>query len=688
MYDKADQIATKLEERLTVLEQDVDNLLNENIKSERLTALRQENSKLKYRLEILMRSISEEEAKAGVGKAPSLPTSPQRKAPPKSPKGIMGGGPDPSYCVDVSHVSVLVALKEWFGIAMALAFPTVFDVPVMVTQSTKEAFGDYQFNSAMSIAQALGKMGQKTNPRAVAVAIKEKLPENSNVEKVDIAGPGFINVFLKARPLSAQIVSLFTDGIPPPRLQRRQRVIVDFSSPNIAKEMHVGHLRSTIIGDCICRLLEWAGHDVLRLNHIGDWGTQFGMLIAHLEDRYPNLLADMPPVSDLMMLYKESKVRFDSCSEFNKRAHDCVVRLQGGEPAVVDAWKAICQKSREEFEKIYNMFDIKVIERGESFYQERMNVLVKELRAKGMLEKCEGRELFFPTGMEVPLTVVKSDGSYTYDTSDLATLRQRIEEERADWIIYVVDAGQALHFQTIFAGAEEAGILDPSAVRVNHVAFGLVLGEDKKKLKTRSGESIKLASLIQEGLLRSAAKLAEKDRAAVLSPEELRASQEAVAYGCIKYSDLVHNRNNDYIFSFDRMLDDRGNTAAYLLYAYARIRSIARNAGVTRDAIRNALSPDLCLEHPKELKLAKTILRFWDTIVVVLEDLFPHVLCEYLYELACVFTEFYDCCYCIEKDADGNVKKINYHRLMLSEVTADVIATCFNILGIRTVQKM
>ena len=394
----------------------------------------------------------------------------------------------------------------------------------------------------------------------------------------------------------------------PPPTGAKKRVIVDFSSPNIAKEMHVGHLRSTIIGDGICRLLEFLGHDVLRLNHIGDWGTQFGMLIAHLQDEFPNFQTESPPISDLMAFYKQSKARFDADEDFKKRAYNCVVKLQAHEPDYLKAWNLICDVSRKEFQKVYDRLDVKLVERGESFYQDRMKEVVSDLTKKNMLEEDEGRMIMFAPGISVPLTVVKSDGGFTYDTSDMAALKQRIEEEQADWLIYVTDAGQATHFQQVFACAEKAGYVQPG-VRVDHVGFGVVLGEDKKKFKTRSGDTVRLVELLDEGLKRSKDKLLEKEREKVLSEEELLAAQTNVAYGCIKYADLSHNRNHEYIFSFDKMLDDRGNTAAYMLYAYTRIRSIARTANVTDKQLEEAKKQGLKLEHEKEIKLGKLLLR-------------------------------------------------------------------------------
>ncbi|EDO40756.1 predicted protein [Nematostella vectensis] len=581
-------------------------------------------------------------------------------------------------------------LNELFKQAIRVAFPAVTDPPILVQSTQNDKFGDYQCNSAMGLSQILKNNGQKANPQAIAKSIIASLPPNDLIEKVDIAGPGFINVHMNKKFIKDILRDVVANGVHPPAIRSRQRCIVDFSSPNIAKEMHVGHLRSTIIGESICRLLEYVGHDVLRLNHIGDWGTQFGMLIAHLQDEFPDYLEKSPPIEDLQAFYKESKTLFDSDEQFKKRAYERVVQLQQGEPNVRKAWEMICDVSRKEFEKLYERLGVTIIERGESFYQPMMPQLVELLESKGKVLVEDGRKVVFVEGYKVPLTVVKSDGGYTYDTSDLAALRQRVEDERGDWIIYVTDAGQSGHFDLVFGAAREAGIYDPKRTRVDHVGFGVVLGEDRKKFKTRSGETVRLVDLMDEGIRRSVDKLKEKGRDQALSEDELRAASEAVAYGCIKYADLSHNRVGDYVFSFDKMLDDKGNTAVYLLYAYTRIRSIMRTAGMDRASLEQAIhNTEISLEHPKEWKLGKCITRFPQVLSRILEDLLMHPLCEFLYELATTTTEFYDSCYCVEKDRQtGDIVKVNVDRLLLLEATARIMETGFHILGINTVNKM
>ncbi|KAG8187620.1 hypothetical protein JTE90_027030 [Oedothorax gibbosus] len=617
-----------------------------------VTALQTENSKLEYRIKILKRRAQE--------MTESL----------------------------AFRSSILDFLQDLFSTAIAECFPGLENFQCNLTRSTSEKFGDYQCNSAMNIAQIMRQKGTKMSPMECAEKIIASVSCPLIIESLEIAKPGFVNIRVKPSFYSCRMSFLLNEGVKPPPMKKK-RIVVDFSSPNIAKEMHVGHLRSTIIGESMCRLLEFIGHDVLRLSHIGDWGTQFGMLIAHLQEKFPNYLNEAPPIQNLQEFYKESKVRFDSDEEFKKRAYSCVVDLQNFEPNIIKAWTLIVDISRKENDKIYQCLNITVTDRGESFYQKKMVSLVKELEERGVLVEDEGRKVFFIDGVKVPLTIVKSDGGYTYDTSDVAAIKQRVEEEKADWIIYVVDAGQSLHLESIFKAGRQLGYVPPE-VRVDHAAFGLVLGEDKKKFKTRSGDTVKLMDLLQEGLQKSLQKLKEKKRDEVLTPEELKAAQEAVAFGCIKYADLSHNRIHDYVFSFDRMLDDRGNSAVYLLYSLVRIRSIARNVNVDESTLTEAKkNVKIVLDHPKELKLAKIISRFQEVLITVIEDLSLHTLCDYLYELSVTFSEFYDNCYIIVKEAvSGEEKTVNMSRLLLCEATSSIMVTGFKILGLTPIHRM
>jgi arginyl-tRNA synthetase len=585
-------------------------------------------------------------------------------------------------------ISILNHLKEVFMQAINLAFPDLKHALCVITESAK---ADYQCNSAMSLCQQLKEMNIKKSPVVVANEILSKLRSSNLIEKTEVAGPGFINIYITKDYAKSAISSILKFGVKPPTMQK-MRVVIDFSAPNIAKQMHVGHLRSTIIGCSIANLLEYIGHDVLRLNHLGDWGTQFGMLIAHLEDIYPNFDKESPPIEDLQMFYKESKKRFDEDEQFKKRAYDRVVKLQSGESKCTKAWKLICDVSRKEFQQIYDLLNVEIIERGESYYQSRMETIVSDLEAKGLLLEDEGRKIMWGDDdfKEIPLTIVKTGGGFTYDTSDMATIRQRIEEEKGDWLIYVTDSGQATHFKAIFSCAKRAGIYDPAKIRIDHVGFGVVLGDDGKKFKTRSGDTVKLSELLSEGLKRSWDKLIEKERDKMLTEDEMKEAQRNIAFGCIKYADLSKNSKNEYVFSFDRMLEDKGNTAVYLLYALTRIRSIARNCGA--DFIKNLPKYKnevvVSLEHEKEWKLAKTLIQFPDIIDRILKELHLHYLCDYLYQVSTVFTEFYDTCYCIEKNKQNEIVKINTDRVLLCEATAAIMEQCFNILGIKTLSKI
>jgi len=661
--------ADKAEKEIVLLEDQLRNLKSGNANQQtsedqdEVEKLQAENSKLQYRINILKRAYDEGMNQTSTAKKPALANS----------KGML---------------NIQGELEKLFALAIQKAFPVLGNLNVTVAPTIPK-FGDYQFNGAMNISQLLKSKEVKLNPREVATALVAAVPTNSVIEKMDLAGPGFINIVLKKAILNQQLQILLQQGVQPPSDIDPKRVIIDFSSPNIAKEMHVGHLRSTIIGDSIARLLEFLGHDVVRLNHVGDWGTQFGMLLAHLEDNFPTFATETPPIGDLQAFYKASKIRFDSDAEFKKRAYACVVKLQAHDPIYIKGWQAICDVSRKEFQKIYDRLGIKLNERGESFYQVLMKTTVDLLDKGGFLQEDDGRKIMFAPPLSVPLTVVKSDNGFTYDTSDMAAIRQRIQDEKANWIIYVTDLGQAGHFDLIFAAAQLAGWLDRQTTRIDHVGFGVVLGEDKKKFKSRSSETVRLVDLLDEGLRRAKEKLIEKERDKVLSPQELESAQRSVAYGCIKYADLSHSRSNDYIFSFDKMLEDKGNTAVYLLYAYTRIRSIGRTANVTAEQVQEAARKGFPLEHEKEVKLAKLLLRFPEIIVRITQDLFLHPLCEYLYEVSTTFSEFYDVCYCVEKDrTTGEIVKVNMDRMALCEATALIMAQCFALLGLDPVEKM
>lgn len=550
-----------------------------------------------------------------------------------------------------------------------------------VEQSTNLQFGHYQCNNALKLAKIL-----KTSPRAVAEKILSHFDGSPFVEKSEIAGAGFLNFTLSPTFLAGEVDELVRDphlGVPVP--VKKQRIIVEFSSPNVAKELHVGHLRSTIIGDALARLFEFLGHDVMRLNHIGDWGTQFGMLIAYMQEEAPGVLkgeekTDLP---QLMKWYKESKIRFDADPEFKKRAQKQVVLLQSGDPASSKAWKQICDISRKAFQEIYQLLDVKLTERGESFYNPYLKPLIEDLEKKGLITisdgaKCIFMEGFFtPEGEPLPMIVQKSDGGYNYDTTDLAALRYRVDVDKAERILYVIDAGQSLHCKMFFKAGELAGYLDPKKVQAEHVAFGVVLGADGKKFKTRSGETEKLIDLLLEAVKR--ARMIIDERLPDLPTDEKEELAKTLGIGAVKYSDLSCHRVKDYAFSYDRMLKFEGNTAAFQLYAYVRIQGIKRKVGKDIDAVLKNARVELV--HPTEILLALHLRQFGEALAMIERELLPNRLTEYLYNLAEKFHAFFRDC-----RVEGTPQEDS--RLVLCEATARILRQGLEILGLRTVERM
>ena len=566
--------------------------------------------------------------------------------------------------------------------AAAKAFPELIGQDLEVVSVNQEQFGHYQCNSCLKIAKEL-----KKNPKEIAAAIIVELQKASNFSalfsSVEIAGPGFINVTLSPIFLEKQVSFLLQDpflGVARPLKQ--ERIIVEFSSPNVAKELHVGHLRSTIIGDCLARVFEFLGEDVLRLNHIGDFGTQFGMLIQFLKEEHPKVLSNEEPadLSCLMQWYKESKKRFDENALFKKEAQTQVVRLQGGDPEAVKAWEMICEISRKAFQEIYDLLDVVITERGESFYSPYLLDVIMDLEKKGLIVISNGAKCIFLEGIvgrdgdPLPMIVQKSDGGFNYDTTDMAALRHRICEEKAKRILYLTDAGQALHFQMLFQAAAKAGYYDPQQIRLDHVPFGVVLGLDGKKFKTRSGDTERLIDLLQEAIDRARSIIEE--RLPDASEEEKQTAAKVLGIGAVKYADLSGNRIKDYMFSYDRMLKFEGNTAAFLLYAFVRIQGIKRKGGKSL-----VLSDPVHLEHPSEIRLGLHLSQFEETLLAIAKDLLPNHLADYLYILAEKFNAFYRDC-----RVDGT--KEENSRLLLCEATSRVLEKGLFLLGLHTLPRM
>jgi len=586
-------------------------------------------------------------------------------------------------------IPIVDILREKFRSAISSIYPDLQELESVleVVQSTQAKFGHYQCNSAMKLAKLVQK-----KPREIAEALTGALDRNDAhgnpmISSLEIAGPGFINITIEPAFISNYVdhmlkgANLGVSKTTPP-----QRIVIDFSSPNTAKEMHVGHLRSTIIGDCLARLFEFLGDDVLRLNHVGDWGTSFGMLIAYMKDQAPQVLQgeETTDLTHLVAWYKASKHRFDNHPDFKKTAQKEVVALQSGDPESLKAWNIICEISRKAYHEIYELLDVKIIERGESFYNPFLADTVADLESKGLVTLSDGAKCIFLEGFQnregdiLPLMIQKSDGGYNYDTTDMAAIRHRITVEKADRVIYVTDAGQSLHFRMVFKAAELAGYLDPKKVRVDHVPFGLVLGADGKKFRTRSGETERLLDLLNAAIEEADRILAE--RSPEMPEEERKPLAKALGIGAIKYADLSCHRTSDYLFSYERMLRFEGNTAAFLMYAYVRVAGIKRKVKATVEDLLDS-HEKILLEHPSEIALGIHLAQFSEALEQVADDLSPNRLTDYLYSLAENFNAFFRDC-----RVEGSPQQNS--RLLLCEIVAKVMKQGLEILGVKIVEKM
>ncbi|WOD40717.1 arginine--tRNA ligase [Nodosilinea sp. E11] len=583
--------------------------------------------------------------------------------------------------------STLAQLTARFDQALVAAFgEELAGTDPMLVPTSNPKFGDYQANLAMSLAKPL-----KGNPRAIAAQIVEKLDLSDFCEPPEIAGPGFINLRFKTAYLEDQLRAIQAD----PRLgvalaEQPQRVIVDFSSPNIAKEMHVGHLRSTIIGDSIARVQEFMGHNVLRLNHVGDWGTQFGMLITHLTEACPEALetGSRVDIGDLVAFYKQAKQRFDVDDNFKARSREAVVDLQSGKDIATKAWKALCEQSRQAFQKLYDRLDITIQERGESFYNPLLANVVNDLESQGLLVEDQGAKVVFVDGFTnkdgdpLPLIIQKTDGGYNYATTDLAAIRYRTQQDRAERVLYVVDAGQGNHFAQVFQVAAKAGWI-PDGVELTHVPFGVVQGEDGKKFKTRAGDTVKLKDLLDEAVSRARTDLEARIQTESRQETEtfIQDVAEAVGIGAVKYADLSQNRTSNYIFSFDKMLALTGNTAPYMLYAYVRVQGIGRKGEIDLDNLPT--DARIHLEDDSEFALARHLLQLDEVLGEVAQELYPNRLCQYLFELSQKFNQFYDRCAVLQAAEPQRTS-----RLLLCDLTAKTLKLGLSLLGIRVLERM
>ncbi len=534
--------------------------------------------------------------------------------------------------------------------------------------ATKVEFGDFQYNGAMGLAKEL-----KQNPRAIATTIANELAKNPIFSKVEIAGPGFINVVVAKEFLQKHLLSALNERAGANK-KEGIRVVVDYSSPNMAKQMHVGHLRSTIIGDALANLFEFLGDEVIRQNHIGDWGTQFGMLIAYFEEQGDEASKSL---SDLEEFYKAAKKRFDEDENFAKKAREYVVKLQSGDEGCLKLWKEFIDITLEHCQEVYDKLGVgldKSCVRGESAYNESLPKIVELMKEKDLAKVSQGATCIFFEDKENPLIIQKADGGYLYATTDLAAIKYRVEVLKAKRICYVVDARQSEHFELVFKAARMANIA-PEDVLLEHIAFGMVLDKSGKPFKTREGGTVKLIDLINEAVKRAKNFIKNKED---LSQEEIEKIAKVIGVGSLKYADLSINRTSNYIFDWDKMLSLEGNTALYMQYAYARINSILKKAN-SFDVREVILSDEI------ERRLALKILSFEDVLLNAYKEAMPHLIAAYLYDLATLFTKFYENNPILK---EGIEEKLKNSRLILAKASANVIKTGLKILGIEVLERI
>ena len=555
------------------------------------------------------------------------------------------------------------------------------DCEPQVRQSAKVQFGDYQANGVMAVAKKLGMA-----PRQLAEQVLSHLDLSGIANKVEIAGPGFINIFLDPAFLAENVSSALKSerlGVAQPQAQT---VVVDYSAPNVAKEMHVGHLRSTIIGDAAVRTLEFLGHKVIRANHVGDWGTQFGMLIAYLEKQQQENAGEMA-LADLEGFYREAKKHYDEDEAFAERARSYVVKLQGGDEYFREMWRKLVDITMSQNQLTYNRLNVTLTRddvMGESLYNPMLPGIVADLKAKGLAVESEGATVVFldeyknKEGEPMGVIIQKKDGGYLYTTTDIACAKYRYENLHADRVLYYIDSRQHQHLMQAWTIVRKAGYV-PDSVPLEHHMFGMMLGKDGKPFKTRAGGTVKLADLLDEALERARRLVAEKNPD--MPADELEKLANAVGIGAVKYADLSKNRTTDYIFDWDNMLAFEGNTAPYMQYAYTRVLSVFRKADIDESAL--AAAPVVITEE-REAQLAVRLLQFEETLTVVAREGTPHVMCSYLYDLAGLFSGFYEHCPILSAESE----ETRNSRLKLALLTAKTLKLGLDTLGIETVERM
>ncbi|PIT62962.1 arginine--tRNA ligase [Snodgrassella alvi] len=552
------------------------------------------------------------------------------------------------------------------------------DQPIILQPAKNRDFGDYQINGVMGAAKKT-----RQNPRELAQKVANALQQNPLIATAEVAGPGFINLKLRPEKLTQYIkASLQDEHLGIARNSKPQTIVIDYSSPNLAKEMHVGHLRSSIIGDSLNRVLTFLGHKVIAQNHVGDWGTQFGMLVAYLIEQQQNGRADLE-LADLEQFYRNAKVRFDEDKNFADTARDYVVKLQSGDASVLALWQQFVQTSLQHAQAVYKKLGLKLLPAdvtGESFYNDQLQSTVNELLAKGIAVDSDGTKVVFLDEFKnqdnepAAFIIQKKDGGFLYASTDLACLRYRINTLHGNRLLYVVDARQSLHFDELFTVARKAGWL-PDTVHAEHVPFGTMMGKDGKPFKTRSGDTVKLMDLLNEAVTRASALVASKNPE--LSADEIAHIGEVVGIGAVKYADLSKNRTSDYIFDWDSMLSFEGNTAPYLQYAYTRVQSVFRKAGTWDN---NAA---ITLNEAMEQQLAVELLKFEDVLDSVANTSYPHYLAAYLYQIATLFSRFYEACPILKAD-----EATRNSRLQLTSLTGKTLQRGLALLGIDTLETM
>ena len=542
--------------------------------------------------------------------------------------------------------------------------------PMSVSEATKAEFGDYQFNGAMALSKKLGK-----NPREIATEILNNLDFTGLLAKAEIAGPGFINLWLNPLWIASQCgLALNDERLSVGRRENPIKVVVDYSGPNMSKQMHVGHLRSTIIGDTLANLLTFLGDEVIRQNHIGDWGTQFGMLIAYLEEMGEDGSVSL---KDLEQFYKDAKGRFDADADFADKAREYVVKIQSGDQHCLNLWQKFIDISLGHCEEVYSKLCVRLSRddvKPESFYNEDLPQVIEDLISQNLLKESDGAQCVFLEGEEIPVIVQKGDGGYLYATTDLAALRYRANVLGAKRISYVVDARQAAHFKQVFKVAKESGFVAED-VKLEHIAFGTMMDKGGKPFKTRDGGTVKLIDLLDEAVVKAKETINDKDN---YSKEEVEALAKIIGIGAVKYADLAINRESNYIFNWDKMLSFEGNTSLYMQYAYARIQSIFRR-------FDGEIIGDIIIGDALEHRLSVMLLRFEDVLYRAAMDAAPNQITTYLYELATLFMRFYEQNPILKEGVDEETKM---SRLQLADLTAKTIKQGLDILGIQVVDKL